>query len=172
MPILVHGTLASRERAPRHWGWRAANLWVAAFRAGEAFGRRTHRWFILPAGSAQQRVLVSIINSVLLALSCASLRKTIAASVWLPAKLPWHLAQLAIAATKRHRCATGRRSTPHCSLPSAAQETPAHETRCVPPPSPAATPHKTQLPISWPRASPNGAGPVPGKREYHAPKWA
>jgi len=42
--------------------------------------------------------------------------------------------------------------------------------RCVPPPSPAATPHKTQLPISWPRASPNGAGPVPGKRDDRTPK--
>ena len=43
MPILVHGTLASRERAPRHWNWRAANLWVAAvFCAGwQGRGART-----------------------------------------------------------------------------------------------------------------------------------
>ena len=48
MPILVHGTLASRERAPRHWDWRAANLWVAAFLGGVAAGEGggTHRGFV------------------------------------------------------------------------------------------------------------------------------
>ena len=43
--------------------------------------------------------------------------------------------------------------------------------RCVRLPNAAPRP-KTQLPISWPRAVSAGAGPVPGKREYHAPKWA
>ena len=48
MPILVHGTLASRERAPRHWDWRAANLWVAGFLCGVAAGEGggTHRGFV------------------------------------------------------------------------------------------------------------------------------
>ena len=41
---------------------------------------------------------------------------------------------------------------------------------CTPPQTPPRT--KKQLPISWPRAVSAGAGPVPGKREYHAPKWA
>ena len=41
--------------------------------------------------------------------------------------------------------------------------------RCVHP-SPAAPHKKQQLPISWPRASPNGAGPVPGKRDDRTPK--
>ena len=31
MPVLVHGPLASRERAPRRRTRRVANLWVAAF---------------------------------------------------------------------------------------------------------------------------------------------
>ena len=48
MPILVHGTLASRERAPRRRTRRVANLWVAAFLGGVAAGRRTHRLLFCP----------------------------------------------------------------------------------------------------------------------------
>ena len=43
MPILVHGTLASRERAPRRRTRRVANLWVAAFLCGVAAEGCTHR---------------------------------------------------------------------------------------------------------------------------------
>ena len=43
MPILVHGTLASRERAPRRRTRRVANLWVAAFCAGWWRGRAEAR---------------------------------------------------------------------------------------------------------------------------------
>ena len=39
MPILVHGTLASRERAPRRRTRRVANLWVAAFFCAGSLGR-------------------------------------------------------------------------------------------------------------------------------------